>query len=73
MTLKGNRTMLFAVLLVFTGILEQKWPLMQQLLSPDAYDIGLIVIGIIVGFLRAITDTPMFQAYLNNEPDSGQS
>lgn len=69
MTLKGKRTLIFAVLLIVAGGLEAKWKLLQPFLTPETYGISLVIIGAIVAILRALTTTPLFMAWLDADGD----
>lgn len=55
--MKGYRTLIFAVLLAAAGALQATFPALQAHITPELYGYATVAIAVIVGVLRAVTDT----------------
>jgi hypothetical protein len=55
--MKGWKTLLFAIILAIAGALEQfDW---LQIIPEQWSGLALVVVGILVGYLRKLTTTPL--------------
>lgn len=57
--MRQSKTMWFSLALVVLGALFDLFPTLQAILDPKYYSISLVVIGVVVAILRAITKEPL--------------
>ena len=57
--MRQSKTMWFSVALVILGALFDLFPTLQSILDPKYYSISLVVIGLVVAVLRALTKDPI--------------
>ena len=57
--MRHSKTMWFSLLLVVLGALFDLFPTLQTILDPKYYSISLVVIGVVVAVLRAVTKDPI--------------
>lgn len=56
-----SKTLWFSILLIIFGALMDSSAYLQTLLDPKIYSVIMILIGVIVGALRALTTVPLNQ------------
>lgn len=54
-----SKTMLFALLLAVLGVVQTSMEVFSPYLTPQAYGIATMVIGIVVAVLRVLTTTSL--------------
>jgi len=57
--MRHSKTMWFSLALVVLGALFDLFPTLQAILDPKYYSISLVVIGLVVAVLRALTKDPI--------------
>lgn len=57
--MRQSKTMWFSLALVILGALFDLFPTLQSILDPKYYSISLVVIGLVVAVLRALTKDPI--------------
>ena len=57
--MRHSKTMWFSLALVVFGALFDLFPTLQAILEPKYYSISLVVIGVVVAILRALTKDPI--------------
>jgi len=57
--MRQSKTMWFSLALVVLGALFDLFPTLQAILDPKYYSISLVIIGVVVAILRAITKEPL--------------
>lgn len=57
--MRHSKTMWFSLALVVLGALFDLFPTLQSILDPKYYSISLVVIGMVVAILRALTKEPI--------------
>ena len=57
--MRQSKTMWFSLALVIFGALFDLFPTLQSILDPKYYSISLVVIGLVVAVLRALTKDPI--------------
>ena len=64
--MKGKRTISFAIFVIVVGILVASSELIQTWIDAWAFGVILVCVGIVVGALRFMTDTPVWKADSEN-------
>ena len=59
LTAAKSKTLLFALALAIFGVIEMQIKMFSDYMSPEAFGIFNIVIGVIVAVLRVITTVPL--------------
>lgn len=54
-----SKTMLFALALAIFGVIEMQTKLFAAYMSPEAFGVFNIVIGVVVAVLRVLTTVPL--------------
>ena len=54
-----SKTMWFSILLVVFGVVQQLAPSFKDLIPAEYYGLVLSIIGVIVGYLRTVTNVPL--------------
>lgn len=57
--MRHSKTMWFSLALVVLGALFDLFPTLQSILDPKYYSISLVIIGMVVAILRALTKDPI--------------
>lgn len=57
--MRHSKTMWFSLALVVLGALFDLFPTLQSILDPKYYSISLVIIGLVVAVLRALTKEPI--------------
>jgi hypothetical protein len=59
LTIKGYRTVIFAVILAILGAAQVLLPNLQGVITPELYGYITFGIGVMIAGLRAVTTTPL--------------